>query len=66
VTGELRKRDAVVTELIDIAELPIRVDGAGGDVKDPVFSEKMERAEKHCCSGCGKAVSRVSDRPRDQ
>jgi NAD(P)H-dependent FMN reductase len=35
----------VVTELIDIAEVPLPVDGAGGDIKDPGFSEKMKRAD---------------------
>ena len=45
VHGELKKRDGVETELIDIAELPMPVDGAGEDIKDPAFSEKMNRAD---------------------
>jgi NAD(P)H-dependent FMN reductase len=45
VTEELMKRDGVATELIDIAEMPLRVDGAADDVKDPAFSEKMEKAD---------------------
>lgn len=45
VTEELVKREGVVTELIDIAEMPLRVDGSADDVKDPAFSEKMEKAD---------------------
>jgi NAD(P)H-dependent FMN reductase len=45
VVGELEKRDAVRTELIDIKELPLPVDGAGDDIKDPGFSQKMESAD---------------------
>ena len=45
VVGELGKRQGVVTELIDIAGLPLPVDGAGDEIKDPVFSQKMEKAD---------------------
>ncbi|HEY7462756.1 MAG TPA: NADPH-dependent FMN reductase [Gemmatimonadota bacterium] len=45
VKGELEKRDGVVTELIDIASLPLRVDDAGEATKDPGFSEKMTMAD---------------------
>ena len=45
VTGELGKRPGVTTELIDIASMPIRIDGAGEEIKDPAFSEKMENAD---------------------
>jgi len=43
--AELAKRPGVVTELIDVAKLPIPVDDAGESVKDPDFSEKMNRAD---------------------
>jgi len=42
---ELVKREGVDSELIDIAELPLPVDDAGEGIKDPVFSEKMNRAD---------------------
>jgi NAD(P)H-dependent FMN reductase len=45
ITAELAKRSNIATELIDIAEVPMPVDGAGDDVKDPVFSEKMEQCD---------------------
>jgi NAD(P)H-dependent FMN reductase len=45
VHGELAKRDGVETELIDVAELPLPVDDAGDGIKDPKFSEKMNRAD---------------------
>ncbi len=45
VMGELARRDGVVTELIDIAELSLPVDDAGEGVKDPRFSEAMVRAD---------------------
>ena len=45
VTGELRKRKGVVTELIDIATVPMPVDDAGEAIKDPGFSEKVKLAD---------------------
>ncbi len=45
VTRELSKRPGVVTELIDIAEMPLPTDGAGDEIKDPAFSQKMENAD---------------------
>ncbi len=45
VVDELRKREDVSTELIDIAELPMPVDDAGEGIKDPGFSEKMDAAD---------------------
>lgn len=45
VTGELAKRPGIATELIDIAEMPLPIDGAGDEIKDPVFSQKMESAD---------------------
>jgi NAD(P)H-dependent FMN reductase len=45
VVGEVEKRDGVTTELIDIADLELPVDDAGEAIKDPDFSEKMDRAD---------------------
>ena len=45
VLGELRKCPGVVTELIDIAELPLPVDDAGEAIRDPGFADKMTRAD---------------------
>jgi len=45
VLGEVQKRDGVETELIDIRDLNLPVDDAGEAIKDPVFSEKMTRAD---------------------
>ena len=45
VVGQLRKREGVTTELIDITELHLPVDDAGEQVKDPRFSTAMERAD---------------------
>ncbi|HKP36670.1 MAG TPA: NAD(P)H-dependent oxidoreductase [Pyrinomonadaceae bacterium] len=45
VLGEVQKRDGVETELIDIRDLNLPVDDAGEAIKDPIFSEKMTRAD---------------------
>lgn len=45
ICGELRKREGVITELIDIVELNLPVDDAGEGAKDPRFSAAMERAD---------------------
>ncbi len=45
VHGELLKRKGVTTELIDIAKLPLPVDDAGEAIKNPTFSEAMNRAD---------------------
>jgi NAD(P)H-dependent FMN reductase len=45
VASELGKRPGVTTELIDIAKMPLRTDGAGEDIKDAAFSEKMKNAD---------------------
>lgn len=45
VAGQLRKRDGVTTELIDIAELHLPVDDAGEGIKDGRFSAAVERAD---------------------
>jgi NAD(P)H-dependent FMN reductase len=65
VVSELSKRPDVATELIDIAEMPLPVDGAGDEIKDPAFSKKMEDADgivvvapeyNHCFPGLLKHV----------
>jgi NAD(P)H-dependent FMN reductase len=44
VVGEVAERDGVETELIDIRNLPLRMD-EGEDIKIPEFSDKMMRAD---------------------
>ena len=43
--AEIAKRPGVLTELIDVAKLPIPVDDAGESAKDPEFSETINRAD---------------------
>lgn len=45
IVGELGKRPEVMTELIDIATLPLPTNDAGEAIKDPGFSAKMDRAD---------------------
>lgn len=45
MAAEIAKREGIVTELIDILELPMPVNDAGDGIKDPAFSEKMVRAD---------------------
>ena len=45
LTDELGKRKGVVTELIDIGRLPMPVEDAGEAIKDPGFSDRMNRAD---------------------
>jgi len=45
VLGEVRKREGVETELIDIRDLNLPVDDAGEAIKDPKFSAVMTRAD---------------------
>src|SRR3990172_12299148 len=45
VYGEVRKRDGVETEFIDIRELKFPSDDAGEAIKDPQFSETISRAD---------------------
>jgi NAD(P)H-dependent FMN reductase len=42
---QLRRREGVITELIDIAQLNLPVDDAGEAVKDPRFSSAVELAD---------------------
>ncbi len=43
--AEIARRPGVETELIDVAKLPIPIDDAGEAIKDPAFSELMNRAD---------------------
>jgi NAD(P)H-dependent FMN reductase len=45
MTAEIAKRAGVETELIDVAQMPLRVDDAGEAVKDAAFSAQMSRAD---------------------
>ncbi len=45
VFGEVRKREGVASELIDIRALDIATDDEGAAVKDARFSEQMSRAD---------------------
>lgn len=45
VFGEVRKREGVETELIDIRELSFPIDDAGESIKDRKFSETIARAD---------------------
>jgi NAD(P)H-dependent FMN reductase len=45
VFQQLKKREAVQTELVDIRELDLRIDDAGEGIKDKRFSEICERAD---------------------
>jgi NAD(P)H-dependent FMN reductase len=45
IVGQIEKRQGVITELIDIANLSLPVDDAGEHVKDARFSAAMERAD---------------------
>ena len=45
VFGQTKKRAGVETELIDVRSLPMRLDDAGEQMKDPVFSKIIERCD---------------------
>ena len=45
VLDETKKRAGVETELIDVRKLPMRLDDAGEEMKDPAFSATIERAD---------------------
>ena len=42
---EIARREGIVTELIDIGDIPMPIDDAGEGIKDPAFAEKMIRAD---------------------
>ena len=45
VFEQTKKRAAVETELIDVRNLPMRLDDAGEQMKDPAFSATIERCD---------------------
>jgi NAD(P)H-dependent FMN reductase len=45
VLEQTKKRAGVETELIDVRTLPMKFDDAGEEMKDPVFSEKVQRCD---------------------
>src|SRR5436305_15164537 len=45
VFEEMKKRGGVETEFVDICNIPMRLDDAGEQMKDPVFSELVRRAD---------------------
>jgi NAD(P)H-dependent FMN reductase len=45
VFEQTKKRARVETELIDVRTLPLRLDDAGEQMKDPVFSATIERCD---------------------
>jgi NAD(P)H-dependent FMN reductase len=45
VLEQTQKRAGVETELIDVRDLPLALNGAGEQIKIPAFSEKMERCD---------------------
>src|SRR5437764_4093872 len=45
VFEQTKKRGDVETELIDVRELPMRLDDAGEQMKDPTFSATIERCD---------------------
>lgn len=45
VFEQTKKRARVETELIDVRKLPLRLDDAGEQMKDPVFSATIERCD---------------------
>src|SRR4030081_855342 len=45
VFEQTKKRAQVETELIDVRKLPLRLDDAGEQMKDPKFSETIQRCD---------------------
>src|SRR5438067_8696727 len=45
VFEETKKRAGVETEFVDICEIPMRLDDAGEQMKDPAFSDLVRRAD---------------------
>ena len=43
--AQIVKYDEVESEIIDVRTLSLTTSGAGEDIKDPVFSEKVQRAD---------------------
>jgi NAD(P)H-dependent FMN reductase len=42
---EIANRPGVTTELIDVAAVPMPIDDAGESIKDPLFGDRMARAD---------------------
>ncbi|HSK30524.1 MAG TPA: NAD(P)H-dependent oxidoreductase, partial [Candidatus Limnocylindria bacterium] len=42
---QLEKHRNVLTELIDLSELPMAIDDAGESIKDTAFADRMARAD---------------------
>ncbi len=45
VFEETKKRAGVETEFVDICKIPMRLDDAGEQMKDPAFSDLVKRAD---------------------
>src|SRR5207245_10444037 len=45
VFEQTKKRKDIETELIDVCKLPMRLDDAGEQMKDPAFSATIERCD---------------------
>jgi len=45
VSEQTSKRAGVETQLLDLRELPLRIDDAGENIKDPQFSETVKRCD---------------------
>src|SRR4029453_14037067 len=45
VLEQTRKRADIETELIDVCNLPLKLDDAGEQMKDPKFSATVERSD---------------------
>ena len=45
ILAELGKRPGIITELIDIAAMPLPTNDAGEAIKDPAFASRMQRAD---------------------
>ena len=45
VLGQTKRRTEIETELIDVRELPMKLDDAGEQMKDPKFSAAIERCD---------------------
>ena len=45
ILSEVKKRPEIETDLIDVRQLKMRLDDAGGEMKDPDYAAKMTRAD---------------------
>jgi NAD(P)H-dependent FMN reductase len=60
ILGEMKKRPEIETDLIDVRTLKMTLDNAGGDMQDPEYAKKINRADgiaivvpeyNHSCPG---------------